>query len=160
MKSVEHQLRTMIDDARPRLLRLGEAGASAKPFPDKWSLKEILGHCVDSAHNNLQRVVRMQEVPNIGSFQYSQAHWVDAQNYLAEPWDELVNVWYYANRHLAHTIGNIKPATLGNVVDMGNPKPATLQYVAEDYLRHLRHHLDQIFSEADPRERTKWKSGQ
>jgi hypothetical protein len=29
-------------------------------------------------------------------------------------------------------------------------EPATLRFVAEDYVRHLKHHLDQIFHIAYP----------
>jgi hypothetical protein len=43
---------------------------------------------------------------------------------------------------------------------MGYPEPVTLQFVVQDYLRHLRHHIDQIFSGSDPKNRTKWKRGE
>jgi hypothetical protein len=66
-------------------------------------------------------------------------------------------MWYAYNKHLAHVIEHIDPGTLANVCDIGYPKPATLKYVAEDYVRHLQHHLEQIFSDADPRERKKWQ---
>jgi hypothetical protein len=84
-------------------------------------------------------------------------HWVECQRYQAEPWGDLVNLWYFANKHLAHIIGHVDPGSLSRVCDMGYPEPATLQFVIAEYVRHVRHHLDQIFSVADPRERTKWK---
>ena len=31
-----------------------------KPFPDKWSKNEILGHLIDSTANNHQRFIRAQ----------------------------------------------------------------------------------------------------
>jgi hypothetical protein len=64
-------------------------------------------------------------------------------------------MWYFYNKHLAHIIEHIDPGSLTNVCDMGDSTPATLQFVAEDYVHHLQHHLDQIFSNADPRERKK-----
>lgn len=156
MLTVAQHLRGAIEAAKPRLLSLTESHASEKPYPDKWSIKEILGHLVDSASNNHQRIVRMQQVTDLGTFSYEQMHWVKSQRYNAERWDDLVNVWYYYNKHLAHIIEHIDPKSLTNVCDMDYGKPMTLQFVAEDYVRHLRHHLDQIFSDADPRERTKW----
>jgi hypothetical protein len=156
MLTVAQNLRIAIDAAKPRLLSITEAKASEKPYPDKWSIKEILGHIVDSASNNHQRIVRMQEVADIGTFSYEQMHWVSSQHYQSEPWNDLVNVWFYYNKHLAHIIEHIKAGSLNNTCDIDYAEPATLRFVAEDYVRHLQHHLDQIFSDADPRERTKW----
>ena len=157
MNEVAMKLRVTVDDAKVRLLALTDQQASAKPFADKWSIKEIIGHLVDSASNNHQRFVRMQEVRDMGAFSYEQEHWVNCQRYQTERWEDLVNMWYSYNRHLAHVIEHINPAALGNTCDIGYPKPATLQYVAEDYLRHMKHHLDEIFSGADPRQRKKWE---
>jgi len=156
MHTVAQQLREAIEAAKPQLLAITEARASEKPYPDKWSIKEILGHLVDSASNNHQRVVRMQEVPDIGTFSYAQMHWVASQHYQSEQWSDLVHVWYFYNKHLAHIIEHIDPGSLNNVCDMDYSEPETLRFVAEDYVRHLQHHLDQIFSGADPRERKKW----
>ena len=154
------QLKEIIELAHPRLLALSEQQASAKPYPEKWSVKQILGHLVDSASNNHQRIVRMQEVADIGMFRYTQTHWVECQHYQAEPWRDLVNLWYFANKHLAHIIERVDRGSLSNVCDMGYPEPATLHLVISEYFRHVRHHLDQIFSGADPRERPKWKRGE
>ena len=157
MISVAKNLREIINNVKPRLLELSEHRASEKPYPDKWSIKEILGHLVDSASNNHQRIVRMQATPDIGAFSYEQMHWVNSQHYASEPWDDLVNMWYFYNKHLAYIIEHIDPASLTNVCDMDYGKPMPLQFVAEDYIRHLQHHLDQIFSDTNPRERKKWK---
>ena len=157
MITVSKQLRELIDDARPRLLSITEKRAGEKPIADKWSVKEILGHMTDSAANNHQRIVRMQERADIGNFQYTQNHWVTSQHYDAIPWPEEVEFWYCFNAHLAHIIAHIDPKTLGHTCDMGYDKTATLKFVAEDYVRHQKHHLDQIFGGADPRNRAQWE---
>ena len=158
MTSSAQTLKSLIDSARPRLLSIAESSAGAKPYPDKWSLKEILGHLLDSASNNRQRIVRMQEKPDIGAFVYSQQHWVNVQHYQSEPWQSLVEFWYLYNAHIAHVVAHIDPSALGNQCDMGYAKPATLKFVVEDYIRHVEHHLGQIFAEADPRKREQWIS--
>lgn len=156
MKTVSQQLKDMVDSARPRLLAISEARASEKPVPDKWALKEILGHLIDSASNNHQRIVRMQEVANLGTFTYSQQHWVNSQHYFEERWEDIVEFWYLYNTHLSHVIAHVAPGSLENVCDMGYAKPAGLRFVIQDYVRHVQHHLDQIFSGLDPRERERW----
>ena len=146
----------LVEETRPRFAAISEADASAKPYPEKWSLKEILGHLVDSAVNNHQRFVRMQERADIGTFGYAQQHWVSSQHYQQRPWTDLVELWYQVNRHLVHVVAHIDPAALGHTCDMGYAAPATLQFVAQDYVRHVRHHVEQILDGADPRQRKKW----
>jgi hypothetical protein len=159
MLVTSQQLSEIINNARARLLSIHEDRAGAKPNPDKWSLKEILGHLIDSAANNHQRIVRMQEVANIGTFRYTQEHWVKAQHYQDEPWENLVELWYGYNMHLAHIIGHVDHASLNNLCDMGYDQPATLRFLIEDYLRHVQHHLDQIFNDSEARERKQWVRG-
>jgi len=156
MKPIALQFREIIDKAKPQFLQIPEARASAKPLPEKWSLKEIVGHMLDSAANNLQRFVRMQQSADIGKFSYDQEHWVASQHYQEESWQALVELWHSYNAHLAHVIEHVDPKTLGHICDMGYAKPATLKFVIEDYVRHIQHHIDQILSNADPAARKKW----
>ncbi len=157
MTSDAQLLRGIVESARQRLLEISEQQSSEKPYPEKWSIKQILGHLVDSASNNHQRIVRMQEIPDIGVFRYNQMHWVECQQYQSESFSDLVNTWYFANRHLAHVIEHIDKGSLSHVCDLGYPQPVTLRFIVEEYVRHVRHHIDQIFSGEDPRTRKTWK---
>jgi hypothetical protein len=156
MQAAGRELQDLVEETRPRLAAVTEAQASEKPFPDKWSLKEILGHLVDSAVNNHQRFVRMQERPDIGTFTYAQQHWVSSQRYHQRSWEDLAALWCHFNRHLAHVIAHVDPSTLDHSCDMGYAAPASLKFVVEDYVRHVRHHLGQILGGSDPRQRQKW----
>ncbi len=149
-------LKARIDAAKPRLLTISDARAGEKLVSDKWSMKEILGHLTDSAANNHQRIVRLQQNKELGKFTYEQQAWVSIQQYASEPWKELVEFWYLFNAHLAHVIAHADPASLQNTCDMGYEKPATLKFVIVDYIRHVEHHLNQILGEQDPRAREKW----
>ncbi len=156
MITVATNLTAVINAAKPRLIAMPEVRVADKPYPDKWSVKEILGHLIDSASNNHQRIVRMQQAADIGTYEYEQMHWVSSQSYRTEPWDGLVALWYSYNLHLAHIIRHIDPKTLNHTCDIDYGAPVTLRFVAEDYVRHMEHHLGQIFSDADPRMRKKW----
>lgn len=140
----------VIRSSREQLAAISEEQAAAKPYAEKWSCKEILGHLIDSVANNHQRLVRMQEMPHIGVFRYNQVHWVSSQKYQTESWPELVEFWYRYNAHLLHIIRHIDPSSLNNLCDIGRPEPVTLHYIIADYLDHLVHHLQQIFSPDDP----------
>lgn len=42
------------------LKSVSESLVSVRPGPDSWSIKEVIGHLIDSACNNPQRFVRFQ----------------------------------------------------------------------------------------------------
>ncbi len=132
------------------LLALSENALHARPAPGKWSKKEIIGHLVDSASNNHQRFVRAMrgEQPNI---RYEQDDWVALQRYQNTDSRALIGLWELYNRHLAHLISCMTEADLEQTLYMGGER-VTLRYCAEDYLRHLEHHLQQagIYSTTKP----------
>ncbi|CAG0975304.1 hypothetical protein ARNL5_02019 [Anaerolineae bacterium] len=156
MYSTSRHLEETIASAYTQLATISEERASAKPYGEKWSFKETLGHLIDSASNNHQRFVRMQEVSHIGTFRYSQDHWVNAQGYASEPWRDLVDFWFRYNRHLVHVIANVDPAALSHLCEVGDTQAATLELIITDYIRHVEHHLKQILSGVDPRSREHW----
>lgn len=127
-----------------KLRNIAETEFSYKTAPEKWSKKELLGHLIDSATNNHQRFVRTQfETPVIF---YEQDLWVSLQQYQQESSELLINLWELYNRHLAHVIKNIPPEHLAKITIGRERKAHTLQFVLEDYLSHLEHHLKQIIS--------------
>lgn len=145
MKTISNHLTDVIESARPRLLALDETSTSSHLKPGKWSPKEIVGHLIDSAANNHQRFVRAQlGATDLQPYRYAQDQWVGVQRYQSADWNSLVSLWYFYNAHLAHLIANLKEEFLDNQLDVWD-EPATLRFVAEDYVRHLKHHLDQIF---------------
>lgn len=142
--SVAETLRAAIDDAVQRLRRISEGETSRRPQPDAWSAKEILGHVIDSVANNHQRFVRAQQAGALTLPGYEQDAWVRVQDYQTRPWADLVELWAAYNRHLAHVIRAMSESALAVPCRIGQDEPVTLQFLVEDYLRHLRHHLAQI----------------
>ncbi len=149
MKQTSDLLLEAIENARPRLLSISNRVAAIKTRPDKWSVKEIIGHLIDSAANNHQRFVRAQlGVAALQPYRYLQDHWVNTQQYQSADWPSLVSLWYFYNLHLAHVIAHLPTELLDRQLDVWD-EPATLRFVADDYVRHLQHHLDQIFQPAE-----------
>lgn len=127
-----------------RLALIDEAGASERRYEGAWSCKEVLGHLIDSAANNHQRFVRLQFVSYLEMPGYEQESWVRSQGYHQEAWTEVVALWRGYNLHLAHVIRALPSASLSNRCKIAQYEPTTLEFIATDYLRHLKHHLEQI----------------
>ena len=144
LENIANELMTVVQAAVPRLTALSEAMVTHRPAPDRWTIKEVLGHLIDSAANNHQRFVRAQFVSELVFPKYEQNEWVQSQNYNAIEWPELIEFWRRYNLHLAHVMRNIDVKALGVPCKIGNYKPMTLQLLAEDYVAHLKHHLARI----------------
>jgi hypothetical protein len=139
------RLEELLGEMPGRLSAISEEEAARKPDPAKWSKKEILGHLIDSAANNHQRFVRAQLAPAVELPGYEQDGWVRVQAYMIEPWQDLIEFWRFYNRHLVHVMETIPEDYLAHTCAIGGKPAVTLGFLVEDYVRHLEHHLDQIF---------------
>ena len=139
-------LREFLERVPPKLNAISEEQAARRPAPGKWSKKEILGHLIDSAGNNHQRIVRAQLVPVLEFPEYEQEGWVRSQSYQTEPWADLVQLWTSLNRHLAHVVEAIPQEALTHTCKIGDHDPFPLSDLEEHYMRHVEHHIEQILS--------------
>lgn len=144
VKEVAGELIRIVDRAAKDLRTLDEQVVTRKVDETTWSIKEILGHLIDSAANNHQRFVRAQEGGVLMFPKYEQDHWVRVQDYTACEWPELVELWRLYNRHLSHVVARISADHLTVECRIGPSDPVTLAYLITDYVDHLKHHLKQI----------------
>lgn len=139
-------LTNVINSAYETLCRLSEEEVQQRPAQDQWSIKEIIGHLVDSASNNHQRWVRLQIGGDLSfpDYRHDNDQWVRIQNYHHQDWGHLLQLWRYFNLHLATVITGVESDCLENkwVVD-GNTR-ISLGDLMTDYLAHLKIHLEQI----------------
>ena len=147
MQNVIEEFKRTISESYDRLVKFSDA-ESAKPLSDgKWSRKELIGHLIDSASNNHQRFVRAQ-IDESHSFPgYEQESWVSRQGYKNEEWENLTLLWKSYNQHLVHVISHIPDDKLSLSCTVANSEPVTLGFIVEDYVRHMKHHLNQILGE-------------
>ena len=111
----------------------------------KWTNKEIIGHLIDSAHINLQRFVRCTYE---GGFKliYFQEEWVQAQHYRDADLTGLLKLWELVNRQIARVLQNYPANRTQIKCDNGRDEPSfnTVEFLANDYIVHMQHHLDQL----------------
>jgi hypothetical protein len=141
---IADELRAVVHVAEPTLRTLADADVAFRPAPDRWTIKEVLGHLIDSAANNHQRFVRAQFVPHLNFPKYEQNEWVSSQNYNTADWQGLIQLWSAYNLHLAHVIRNVSQDALERQCTIGNYEPVTLEFLIEDYVVHLKGHLKKI----------------
>ena len=60
LHEVANKIVQQVDSAVDRWRNLAEKSLTFRPSEDAWSVKEIIGHLIDSASNNHQRFVRLQ----------------------------------------------------------------------------------------------------
>ena len=146
------RLEKILDHTPAFLKQIPEPEFSQKPAPDKWSKKEIIGHLIDSATNNHHRFVRGQfeDKPRIS---YDQDLWNKHSYYSVRDRDQLVSFWEMYNRHLADIIRHTPATLLERECLMGDGSIYTIAWLFDDYVRHLEHHLRQIFGQVPDGER-------
>ncbi|HJQ23945.1 MAG TPA: DinB family protein [Blastocatellia bacterium] len=146
MQNVIEDLRRAVDEAVAHFAEFNEADTSAPLADGKWSRKQLLGHLIDSAANNHQRFIRAQLNEPKTFPGYEQEPWVERNGYADASWGDLVALWQAYNLHLLRVIARIPADQLDVSCTVGGSEPMTLGFIAEDYVRHLKHHLQQIFA--------------
>jgi hypothetical protein len=137
---LKERLEVVLRSAMPWLLTVSEAEASVPEREGKWSGKQVIGHLIDSAVNNLGRIMRMQIEAGPSLPGYEQMAWVSLQHYAEREWAQVLALWFALNEHVAWTIGHVEKARLANrgVVE---GEPLTLGFLIADYVAHMEHHL-------------------
>lgn len=140
--TIEH-LQKIIINYSGRLSAISEETLSHKPGPEKWSKKEILGHLVDSAQNNIRRfvVAQYEDTPLIV---YDQDNWVAITNYQHYPTEDIVALWKLLNKHICLILKNVSSEAAQRRCDNPGAKKHTIEWLAADYCNHLLHHLHQV----------------
>ena len=97
----------------PALLTAISPDEAAKhPVPGKWSKKQELGHLVDSACNNHQRIVRAQLEKEPSLPGYDGDRWVTPHNYRAMECNEIIECWRTMSQQLIRAASAISPQVI------------------------------------------------
>jgi hypothetical protein len=112
---------------------------------EKWSNKEIIGHLIDSAQVNLQRFVRCTYEQDF-KLVYAQDEWVAAAHYQNADIKEVLDLWILLNRQIIRVLINYPEDRIEITCDTGKTEVQlhTVKWLADDYVRHMQHHLAQI----------------
>jgi hypothetical protein len=148
MKEIVNRIDRIVGKYSLVISNLDETEFSSKKTQGKWSKKEILGHLIDSAQNNIQRFVRGQyeDTPKI---EYAQDEWVRLQQYQQYDKESLIQLWVLLNKHVCRILTAMEPQNYDRQCDTGKAAVElhTLAFIANDYPEHMVHHLNQFEKE-------------
>jgi hypothetical protein len=148
-KIICNNLSAHIREWEPKLAALPEDTITNRKNIQRRSIRQIVGHMVDSASNNLHRIVHMhyQKSPvsypdyaNLGN----NDRWIAIQNFQEEDWSELVILWSALNRHMIHMIKQVDESKLYQYWISALNEKVTLLQMITDYPLHFRLHLNEI----------------
>jgi uncharacterized damage-inducible protein DinB len=134
----------LIERLPERLREIPAERAGQKPGANAWSKKEELGHLLDSAANNYQRIVRTQLQEKPAMPDYDGEAWVALQRYQERDWELLIHLWQALNRQLLAAAEVVSGAAWSRTCTIGDSQPLTLQFVFDDYVDHMVHHLEHM----------------
>jgi len=146
---ISHEIKILVDNWEPKLLSLSEEVISKRRNSQNRTIKQILGHLVDSASNNTHRIIHLQYQPSPLIFPDYAHHgnnekWIAIQNFQEESWYNLVQLWKYSNLHFAHIIQYIDTLKLSNTWISALNENISLNSMVLGYPNHFKLHCKEI----------------
>lgn len=150
MKNSGRELHSIVQMYLPQLNALTKEAFLAKPLPNKWSKSEVLGHLIDSAQNNLRRFICAQYESEPPQILYNQDFWVGINDYQSMSKSDLIQLWRLINERICAVCEATSDNKYENLCNTGRERQElhTIAWLAADYVKHLKHHLNQIFPNA------------
>lgn len=147
--AITKEILQLIKDWEPILASLPTETITQRRNNQERTIKQILGHLIDSTSNNIHRVVHLQyqkspfSFPNYATFGNND-RWIAIQNFQNEDWSNMIQLWKYSIIHFCHVIINVNDDKLENEWISGPEKNITLRTMIVDFPRHLKLHLTEI----------------
>jgi len=143
------ELLSLIAEWEPKLLSIPEDILIKRQNTQHRTIKQIVGHMIDSATNNTHRIIHLQYQPspliypdyaNLGNNE----RWIAIQDYKNENWAVLVGLWKYSNIHIVHVIQHVNPDKLNNEWITALNMRVSLKSMIQNYTGHIKLHMNDI----------------
>lgn len=157
-KAIIDDINEVMNREIPFLLSLSDEQVSIKRNKQNRTVKMLVGHLIDSASNNHQRIVRLQYAPRCGHSMpntemgmlvfpdYTQDNdlWIQLQDYQHEDWQQIVMLLKLYNQHICHVIRSVDETKLDNYwIDYEGCR-VSLDAMIRGYVNHLNLHFGHI----------------
>lgn len=148
-KYIAEEIQLMVSDWEIKFKSISEEAITIPRNLQNRSIKQIVGHMIDSVSNNTHRIVHLQyqespfDFPNYATYGNNDK-WIAIQNYQNANWDELIQHWKYAHLHFAYVIQYIDPEKLDCEWVADKNIKITLREMIEDFPLHFKLHIKEI----------------
>lgn len=148
-KDLYGKLLTLVERWTIALSELPEDVIMNRRNDQNRTIKQIVGHMIDSATNNTHRIIHLQyqgsplifpDYANLGD----NDKWVAIQNYQQEDWNALTQLWKFSHLHVAHVVNNVEIIYLNNAWISALDERITLEDMIMDFPRHFILHINEI----------------
>lgn len=146
LKIYTDEIEKIVDEWEEKLLALPEDIITERRNHQNRTIKQLLGHLIDSASNNHQRMVRLQYNKILIFPDYTQDNdrWIAIQDYQHADWKNLVQLWKSFNLQMVHLIKSIDKSTLDNYWTDFEGNKVSLKDMVKGYPWHLNLHINDI----------------
>jgi len=146
---VTNVILSLIKEWESKLASLNSGPTMQNRNSQNRTIKQILGHLIDSSSNNTHRIVHLQYQPSPLAFPNYATYgnndrWIAIQDYQNEDWTTLTQLWKYSLLHLCHVINHIDDDFLENEWISGPDETITLKAMVNGFPKHLKLHLSEI----------------
>lgn len=144
-----NEIGALVADWLPLLETLPSEIITQRRNSQNRNIKQILGHTIDSATNNIHRIVHLQyrelplDYPNYATFGNND-RWIAIQDYEHEDWKIMTQLWKFLMLHIIHVIRNIDETKLDAGWIAGPDRLISLELMVKDFPVHLKLHLSEI----------------
>jgi hypothetical protein len=140
------EIRRLVEQYEAVLLKISEPAPRGKKTPGGWTVREVLGHLIDSATNNHHRLLRLRLAAELSFPDYGPDidAWISLQQYDRRGWAELLTIWHGLNLHLAQVLETAAPEVYGHRWIRPGSESVSFEEMAVDYVRHMNYHLRQV----------------
>ncbi|HEX2968227.1 MAG TPA: class I SAM-dependent methyltransferase [Bacteroidales bacterium] len=148
-EAITSEVKSLIDLWEPRLGSVNKEILSSEKNDQNRTIKQILGHLIDSTSNNTHRIVHLHyqespfSFPNYATFGNND-RWIAIQNYKDEDWNNMIQLWKYSLLHFCHLVQNVDDSKLEKEWISAPDTKITLKTMIVDFNRHLKLHLSEI----------------
>jgi hypothetical protein len=143
-KAAMEELISLIDAVKIKYEAFTDEQLLLPSAPGKWSRKQVLGHLIDSAVNNLKRFTDAQlfDQPYV-VVGYRQDGLMEVNDYQHLPLSHIIGLWQALNRQVVFVVGRIPADKLAYRVEAqyNSSETQTLEWLVCDYVVHMKHHL-------------------
>ncbi len=149
IRAQNDELSSLIKIWEEKLLNIEQALLCSKRNQQNRTIKQIIGHMIDSASNNIHRVVHLQYQPtplHFPDYAYmgNNDRWISIQNYQNEDWETLVKLWKYIHLHAIHVFAKADVSKYDNEWISGSEERVSLKNMIYNFLPHFQLHIKEV----------------